>query len=413
MGKKSVTLLIVAAAAAGGAIYWPSAIEERFPGWVERTASIRALMPGAAANVPKKEASQPAQGRPVVVQRPPAPVDVDTVQRGPMPLRVDAVGSVQPIATVSIKTRVDAQIDKIFVADGAIVKTGDVLVKLDSRQIEAQIKQTEASIAKDQTVVEQTTRDIARAQELVSKGSGPQLNLDNAKTAQAAAKATLLGDQALLDNQKVQLTWYTLTSPLNGRVGAFAAKAGNIVRAGDNTVTGILATIVQTAPIYVSFSVPQAVLAPLREAIERGEGDVMATPQGSTRAVKGKIAVLDNTIDPSTGTITIRAIFDNTDDALWPGQLCNVRVTLKTEPDIVSIPRTATQSGQIGNYVYLVENNVARLRNVKVGRFQDGRDIITEGLQGGETVVSDGALLLADGSRVDIRNKVQAKKEGI
>jgi RND family efflux transporter MFP subunit len=413
LGKKSITLLVVAAGVAGAAIYWPASVEERFPGWVERTAAIRALMPGAAANIPKKEASQPAQGRPVVVQRPPAPVEVDTVQRGPMPLRVDAVGAVQPVANVSIKTRVDAQIDKIFVADGAVVKTGDILVKLDSRQIEAQIKQTEASIAKDLTVVEQTNRDIARAQELVSKGSGPQLNLDNAKTAQAAAKATLMGDQALLENQKVQLTWYTLTSPINGRVGAFAAKAGNIVRAGDNTVTGILATIVQTAPIYVTFSVPQAVLAPLREAMERGEGEVSATPQGSTRAVKGKISVIDNTIDPSTGTIMIRAIFDNADDVLWPGQLCNVRVTLKTEPDIVSIPRTATQSGQIGNYVYIVENNVAKLRKVKVGRFQDGRDIIVEGLQGGETVVSDGALLLADGSRVDIRNKGQAKKEGI
>ena len=413
MGKKSVSLLIIALAAGGAAVYWPTAVEERFPGWIERTASIRALMPGAAANLPKQQAEQPKLGRPIAIQRPPAPVEVDTVQRGPMPLRVDAVGSVQPIATVSIKTRVDAQIDKIFVSDGAVVKTGDVLVKLDSRQIEAQIKQTQASIAKDETVVEQTSRDIARAQELVSKGSGPQLNLDNAKTAQAAAKATLLGDQALLENQKVQLTWYTLTSPINGRVGAFAAKAGNIVRAGDNTATGILATIVQTAPIYVSFSVPQAALAPLREAVSRGEGEVVATPQGSARSVTGKIAVLDNTIDPSTGTITIRAIFDNVDDVLWPGQLCNVRVTLKTEPDIVSIPRTATQSGQIGNSVYIVENNVAHVRKVKVGRFQDGRDIITEGLQGGETVVSDGALLLADGSRVDIRNKVQAKKEGI
>jgi RND family efflux transporter MFP subunit len=418
LGAKAITLLIVAGAAVGAAVYWPAPVEERFPGWVEKTAALRAYLPGAEANVPKKTANAgPAQGRPAVVQRPPAPVDTDVVQRGPMPLRVDAVGSVQPIATIAIKTRIDAQIDKIFAADGATVQEGDTLVKLDSRQIEAQIRQTEANIAKDQAAIDQANRDVARAGDLFAKGSGPQLNLDNFKTALTAAKAVLAGDQALLENQRIQLSWYTLKAPITGRVGTFNAKAGNIIRAGDNTATGILATIVQTSPIYVSFSVPQIVLAQLREAVERGEGEVVATPQGGTKSAKGKIAVLDNTIDPTTGTITIRAVFDNPGDILWPGQLCNVRVTLKTEPDVVSVPRTATQSGQIGNYVYLIENNVAKLRKVKVGRFQDGRDIILDGLSGGETIVSDGALLLADGSRVAPRARggapEQARKEGI
>ena len=113
--------------------------------------------------------------------------------------------------------------------------------------------------------------------------------------------------------------------------------------------------------------------------------------------------MLDNTIDSATGTIMLRAVFDNRDDVLWPGQLCNIRVTLRTDPDVVSIPRTATQSGQNGNFVYIVENGIARVRPVKVGRFQDGRDIITEGLNGGETIVSDGGLLLVDGIRVDVR----------
>ena len=408
----------MAAGAIGAAVYWPARVEDRFPGWIQNTASIRALLPGAAANLPAKTtaAALPAQGRAPVVDRPPAPVKTEIVQRGPMPLRVDAVGQAQPISTVNIRSRVDAQIDKIFVADGAIVKAGDTLVKLDSRQIEAQMRQTEASIAKDQTVIEQTTRDMGRAAELFGKGAGPQLNLDNAKTAGIAAKAQLAADTAALENLKVQLSWYTLTSPMEGRVGTFTAKAGNIIRTADNAATGVLATIVQTEPIYVAFSVPQVSLAPLREAVDQGGGEVVATPQGGKKSSTGKIAVLDNAIDPTTGTITIRAVFNNADETLWPGQLCNVRVTLRTDPDLVSVPRTATQAGQIGSYVYVVEDNVARLRKVKVGRFQDGRDVIIDGLKGGETVVSVGALLLADGSRVVVQNdkgQDQSKKEGI
>jgi RND family efflux transporter MFP subunit len=340
-------------------------------------------------------------------------VNIDTVQRGPMPLRLDAVGVVQPVASVSLKTRIDAQIEKIFVSDGAQVKAGEVLVKLDSRQIEAQIKQTEANIAKDQASLEQAQRDAARSNDLFGRGAGTQTKADDALTQVASSKASLAADQALLDNQKVQLSWYTLIAPITGRVGTFSAKAGNIVRSGDNTATGIIGTIVQTSPIYVAFSIPQTALADVREAIAEGRSEVRATPQGGKRSAVGKIAVLDNTIDAATGTIMIRALFDNADDVLWPGQLCNVRVTLRVDPDVISIPRTATQSGQQGNFVFIIENGVALTRKVSVGRFQDGRDIILEGLNGGETIVSDGALLLIDGSRVDIRKETIEKKGAI
>ncbi len=418
--SKAFSLLLIAAGGAVAALTWPAYVENLYPGWTERTKEARAKLPWAAsvgsspaataANRSGAQRSPEEIRRAAIAARPPVPVDIDTVQRGPMPLRVDAVGTVQPIATVSIKSRIDAQIEKIFVSDGSVVQQGDLLVQLDARQINAQIKQTEANIAKDQTVVDGAVRDFNRLTELLARGSGTQLAVDNARTALAAAKASIAADQALLDNQKVQLSWYTLTSPLTGRVGTFSAKAGNIIRSGDNTVTGSLATIVQTSPIYVAFSVPQAVLAEIREAIARGEGIVTATPQGGTRSATGKVAVVDNTIDATTGTITLRAIFDNADDVLWPGQLCNIRVTLRTEPDVVSIPRSATQSGQIGNFVYLVENGVAKLRTVKVGRFQDGREIIIEGLKGGETIVSDGGLLLIDGIRVDVKSRGQDKK---
>ena len=416
--KKGLSLIAIAAAGAIAGVYWPSKVEEAFPGWIEKTASVRAVLPGAPAAPAKTQTGAAPTGAPgqrpnAAAGRPPVPINIDTVQRGPMPVRIDAVGTVQPVASVALKTRIDAQIEKIFAADGAQVKAGDVLVKLDSRQIEAQIKQTEANIAKDQSTLEQATRDAARSNDLFGRGAGTQTRADDALTQVAAAKAVLAADQALLDNQKVQLSWYTLIAPITGRVGTFNAKAGNIVRAGDNTATGIIGTIVQTSPIYVAFSIPQIALGDVRDAIAAGRSEVRATPQGGKRSATGKIAVLDNTIDAATGTIMIRAIFENADDTLWPGQLCNVRVTLRVDPEVISIPRTATQSGQQGNFVFIVENGVARSRKVTVGRFQDGRDIILEGLNGGETVVSDGALLLIDGSRVDIRKETVEKKGAI
>jgi RND family efflux transporter MFP subunit len=395
---------------AAGTLYWPNLVDPYFPGWSARTASIREGLPFARHEAP------PATGRrqggnsrqAAIAARPPVPVEVDKVQRGPMAVRVDAVGTAQPVATVAIKTRIDAQIEKIFVPDGSSVKAGDPLVKLDSRQIEAQIRQTEATISKDRAQLEMARRDVSRLKDLFAKGAGTQLASDNARTAETIAAATLAADEALLDNQKVQLTWYTLTAPISGRVGTFSAKAGNIVRAGDNTATGAIGTIVQVSPIYVAFSVPQTTLSNIRDAIARGEAEVQATPQGGQTSAIGKIAVVDNTIDAATGTIMLRAIFENKDDVLWPGQLCNVRVTLRTDPDVVSIPRTATQTGQNGNFVYIVENGVAKMQPVKVARFQDGRDIIAEGLSGGETIVSDGGLLLVSGIRVDVRRSAQA-----
>lgn len=386
IGKTRLSFIVIGAVALGGGIYWTQTQKAPAP------AAGQAQGQGAAGN---------RAG--TVANRPPVPVTVDTVQKAPMTVRVDAVGMAQPVASVALKTRVDAQIDTIHVADGAYVKAGDKLVKLDSRQIEAQIKQTEANIAKDTAAVEQAERDVARLTDLFGRGSGTQLNVDNAKTQLAAARAVLAADEALLENQKVQLSWYTLAAPITGRVGTFTAKAGNIVRAGDNTATGIIATIVQTSPIYVAFSIPQTSLPQVREALQNGHGEVRATPQGGQRTATGRISVIDNTIDTATGTIMIRALFENADDILWPGQLCNVRVTLRTEPDTVSIPRSATQSGQNGNFVYVIDNGVAKMRPIKVGRFQDGRDVIVDGLQGGETIVSDGALLLIDGARVEVR----------
>ncbi|MDB5572731.1 MAG: family efflux transporter, subunit [Hyphomicrobiales bacterium] len=425
-GKVAWSFLGLGAAAVAAAVVWPGQADRVVPGAGERAAALRNHLPSAlVGSLPAygQAAAPPAAGgRPTAANgqsgrpqsgpgggaggpasRPPAPVVLDKAVRGPMAVIVDAVGTVQPIATVALKSRVDAQIQEVLVADGATVKQGQILARLDSRQIEAQIKQAEASLARNQTTLEQAQRDVGRYEELLSKNSGTRVNLDNARTQVAAAKALMMGDTAQIENLKVQLTYYTIRAPIPGRIGTFNVKAGNIIRSGDNAATGTLATIVQTKPIYVAFSVPQRLLGELRTAVSNGGAAVEALPQGASAASKGKIAFVDNAIDSATGTVTVRAEFENDDERLWAGQLCNLRINLRTEQDVVSVPREATQAGQIGNFVYVIENGVARVRQVTVGRTQDGRDVVTKGLEGGETVVIEGALALVNGSRVEPR----------
>ena len=424
--------VVVAGAAA---LTWPGQADRIIPGSGEKAAAARSYLgplagvlpaynapaanqtrtaqaPGAPAGSPTGQPPQGGQrgggGGGPGANRPPVLVVLDEARRGEVPVIHDSVGTVQPMAVVALKTRVDAQVQEVAVPDGAVVKEGQLLARLDSRQIEAQIKQAEASLVRNRTVLEQANRDVARFEELVARNAGTKVSLENARTQVAAANASILGDQAQVENLKVQLSFYTIRAPISGRIGTVNVKPGNIMRAGDNNPTGTLATIVQTTPIYVVFSVPQRLLGDYRAALQSKDSYVEATPQGSKDSIRGRVAVIDNTIDPATGTVAVRAQFDNPDDKLWPGQLCSLRVVLRTEQDVVSVPRTATQTGQNGNYVYVIENGVARVRPVKISRTQDGRDIVSEGLKGGESIVVEGALALFNGARIETRTPARA-----
>ena len=417
------TMVVLAAGAAGAAVYSPQTAERYWPDSGAKAMLWRSYLPGTVlAKLPPSGLAATSTAPLVPVagidkSLPPAApaaraavsVAVDVAKKTSMAVRLDAIGTIQPVASVALRTRADAQIDKIFVTDGAAVKAGDILVKLDSRQVEAQLKQSEAILAKDKAQLEQASRDVTRFTSLIASQTGTQINLDNARTTAAGLRASILGDEAAIENLKVQLTWYTISAPISGRVGTFTAKAGNIIRSGDSSATGTLATINQITPIYVAFSLPQAMLPELRAAMAGTGGKATATPQGMKTGVEGKVAVIDNAIDASTGTITARAIFNNADEVLWPGQLCNVRVTLRTEEEAVSVPREAVQSGQAGAFVYVIVDGVAKLQAVSVARIQDGLSVIAEGLIGGETIVIDGALLLTNNAKVEIRTK-DAKK---
>ena len=398
LGKISFWTVVVGGGAFIYAVEFPAAFEGVAPGWTKWSAGVRLF--AADHGIGSKPPSAAREPRPHIN------VSVEKVERGPMAFRLESVGAVQPIASVAIRTRIDAEIASIEKPDGAAVKAGDVLVRLDDRQLLTQIHQNAALLEKDQTAIEQATRDSSRAGTLMTTGAGPKLNVENAQTALRAAQAAVAADEALLQNLRVQESWYTLTAPISGRLGVFASKTGNIVRAADTTTAGVLATINQMSPIYVAFPVAQVDLGKLREALKLGPVKLVATPQGGERTAAGEISEIDNLIDSGTGTVMVRATFPNTDELLWPGQLCNLEITLWTDPDDVSVSRRSPVETSDSDYVFTVDidKGVAHQKQVEVGRLQDNRYVVTSGLSGGETVVDDGKDLLSEGSLVTIKD---------
>lgn len=327
------------------------------------------------------------------------PVFMASVMQKPMPVRFDTIGVVQPVASVVLRSRVESQVVEVLAADGATVKEGDVIVRLDQRTIEAQIKQAEAQLTRSQAQLEQAQRDVRRLEQLIANDAGSRVTLDNNRTQVATLQAQIMADQAALENLKVQLGFYTIRAPISGRIGVVGVKPGNIAKTAENATP--FATLIQTSPIYVAFAVPQKLLTELRDAMNNGTVMVTATPQGATKSATGKIVVIDNSVDNASGTITLRAVFDNADELLWPGALCNVRVTLRTINDAIVVPREAVQTGQNGNFVFIVQEGVAKVRPVTVDRSVDNETIIASGLKAGESIVTDGQLLLTDGARVE------------
>ncbi len=385
-------LIFAVVVLAAYAIYKPEAVAIYAPQALPYARMAHAYLPSAITG------RRPADAAPAAPPRPPASVVTAEVQRKTVPWTVSDIGTAQAIASVALKSHFDATVMKVEVADGAQVKAGDVLFTLDDRQARAQLAVAEAQLAKDEAQLEQATRDVNRYTDLVARSATPIINLDNARTSAASSRASILGDRASIDNMKVALGWYTITAPISGRVGVVVIKAGNIVKGGDNSSAGVLATINQISPIYVALSVSQKLLPALREAMAAGV-KVTATPQGSTRQAVGRLALIDNKVDPLTGTIVIRAEFANADELLWPGQLCNLTLTLREEPDTVVAPREAIQISQSGNYVFTVKDGLAHVTPVVVGRTEGPDTVIEKGLEGGEKVVVDGALLLFEGAQ--------------
>jgi len=327
------------------------------------------------------------------------PVEVATAERKAVPVRIESLGSVTPIASVAIKARVDTAIMAVHFRDGAEVKKGDLLFTLDGRAIEAQIAQTEGMVARDRAQLAGAERDVARYTDLVAKSATPVINLDNAKTQADVYRAAIKSDQGLLDNLKVQLSYCTITAPIDGRISAAAVKIGNFVRQAD---TAAMATINQMAPVYVSFTVPQKVLPEIRQALAAETATIEAVVPGEQKRANGQVTMIENTVDPTTGMAMIRATMPNEHEVLWPGTLVTTELTLRIEHAVV-VPSNAVQVSQTGNFVFVINDAVAKVQPVTVERTVGGLSVIGKGLNGGETVVTDGHLLLSTGTRVNPR----------
>jgi RND family efflux transporter MFP subunit len=328
------------------------------------------------------------------------PVEVATAERKAVPVRIESLGNVTPIASVAIKPRVDTSITAVHFRDGAQVKEGDLLFTLDGRAIEAQIAQTEGMVARDKAQLAGAERDVARYTDLVAKSATPVINLDNAKTQSEVFQAAIKSDQGLLDNLKVQLSYCTITAPITGRISAAAVKVGNFVRQADLPP---MATLNQMAPVYVSFTVPQKVLPEIRQALAAETATIEAVIPGEIKRANGQVTMIENTVDPATGMATIRATMPNEGEVLWPGTLVTTELTLRIEQAVV-VPSNAVQVSQTGSFVFVINDSVAKVQPVKVERTVGDLSVIGSGLNGGETVVTDGQLLLSNGTRVNPRN---------
>jgi membrane fusion protein, multidrug efflux system len=338
-------------------------------------------------------------------QRPRAvSVELAKAERKPVPVDVDSIGTVTPISSVALKSRVETTIVSVHFEDGAKVNEGDLLFTLDARQIDAQIEQAEGTLAKDQAQLEGAQRDLRRYNDLVAKGATTQVNVDNAKTQSEILIGTIKADQSALDNLKVQKSYTIIRAPFSGRISAANVKVGNFVRPAD---TSPLAVINQMAPVYVTFAIPQRVLVDLRDAMATGDSKVIATIPGHQRSETGKVAMVENSVDATTGMVTVRGVMGNENETLWPGTLVATKLIIRTENSVV-VPTVAVQRSQSGNFVFVVKEGVAKVQPVKVERTFQGISVIAEGLSGDEDVVVDGQLLLSNGSRVEAR----ARKAG-
>ena len=342
-----------------------------------------------------KEGRKGAKGPPAVA------VTVAPAAQESVPIRVPAIGNVEPYLTVAVKARVDGQIIAVNFREGEEVHKGDVLFRIDPRPFEAALRQAEANALRDRAARDQARSQERRYQELleknfVSKEAYAQIRT-NAETAEATAKAS----EAARENARLNLEYCTIRSPLDGYVGKVLLQAGNLVRAND---VNPLVVINQVRPVYVNFAMPEQKLPEVRkyQAASPLRVDVIPTDRAAA-PITGRLVFIDNAVDPSTGTIRVRAQFDNKDAALWPGQFVNVSVRLYEQADAIVIPSQAVQSGPQGQYVYVVgDDMVADVRRIEVQEIDGERTIVARGLSKGERVVTRGQLRLGPKTRVQI-----------
>lgn len=357
------------------------------------------------------------------------PVHIGTVTRQPMPVQHTEIGRVEAYSTIEVKAQVSGELVEVAFEEGDEVEQGQVLFRIDPRPFEVALREAEANLARAEAEADESRANLARDKaqadnaearlardaQLLTKGMASEEEVDQVKANAETLKAAVAADEAAIrssvqsvraakvaiEDAKLQLDYCTIRSPLKGVTGSLLVNRGNLVRAND---TAPLVTIAQIRPIYVSFALRENLLAVVRERMAQEPLDVRVTVRGGeSTPITGRLTFIDNTVDRTSGTIRLKATFDNADGRLWPGQFVDAALQVSVLEDAVVAPTAAVQSGQSGPYAYVVKPDLTvELRNIVAGEVQGDLTIIEDGLAPDEKVVTDGQLRLSPGSAISI-----------
>jgi multidrug efflux system membrane fusion protein len=355
----------------------------------------------------------PSAEEPKSKERPGVPVLVAAVFTKDVPIQVSSVGNVEAYSTVAVKSRVSGELVGVHFQEGQEVREGDLLLTIDKAPYEVALKEAQARLERDQALARKARDDVRRNMPLAEKDIVSRQSLDQYVSTAEAAEALVKADQAAVENLRLQLGYCSIRSPISGRTGSLMIQKGNLVKGNDENKS--LVTVHQIEPIYVTFAVPEKYLGEINRRTKEDKMEVQVyTPENSAGAepIAGVVSFVNNAVEQTTATIRLKATVQNRDHRLWPGQTINVLLTLGVQPKAVVVPSQAVQSGQSGSYAFVVkQDQTAELRPVTVSRSTNGETVIEKGLSPGETVVTDGQLLLTSGARVSIRDQVPVRQE--
>jgi multidrug efflux system membrane fusion protein len=332
---------------------------------------------------------------------PTVPVSVATVEEKDMPVAIRAIGNVEAMESVVVKSQIAGEIVAVHFREGQDVRQGSLLFEIDPRQARAELARAEGTLARDIAQAKNARAQAQRYERLAKEGVVSSQELEQFTSEATALEAAAEADRATVENARLQLAYTKIRSPISGRTGRLMVDRGNIVKENDID----LVTINQITPINVQFAIPEQQLPEVKQRMNRGlrvEAFLPGEPQSPP--VRGELDFIDNAVDPATGTIRLKGKFPNGDRRLWPGQFVDVVLTLSTTSDAIVVPSQAVQTGQQGQYVFIVNQDMtAEIRNVTVRRTVGNESVIESGLKPGERVVTDGQLKLTKGAKVEIK----------
>lgn len=341
------------------------------------------------------------KGREVEKKPPPVPVEVTAVELRNLPIQRVTIGSVEPLASVQLKSKVQGEIIGVHFAEGAMVFAGEPLFSIDPRSYEAALARAQADVDAAQASFDNAKEQADRYTTLISRGVASKEQFTQYRTTALNFAAALAARKAALDEARLSKEWTSVIAPLSGRAGAALIKQGNIVQANNE----VLVVINQTKPIYVTFSLPEADLDDVRTRMAKGELPVTArNPENGNVLGEGKLAFVDNAVNLQSGMFVLKATFPNESEALWPGQFVDVTLKLGEERDVLTIPTAAIMESQSGPQVFVVVNGAAELRRIEVSRTAGDASVIRSGLSAGESVVIRGQLRVLPGGQVQVKD---------